>query len=128
MTSYHVSDDVICKIRDSHIVLADTPDYDETKKFQIISVFEGGYFIYVPSLMSLKDSVKLDYYNIKDYEISDRYIGSTVYFLTHRHIVRLYSRNVGMACNRCKEFAMMAEPNQPDDTFICYLCRFNPYR
>lgn len=35
----------------------------------------------------------------------------------------------GEKCAKCKEFTMMAEPNQSDGkTFICYLCRKDPWR
>lgn len=29
----------------------------------------------------------------------------------------------GETCTKCKEFFPFAEPNQPDDTLICYSCR-----
>lgn len=31
-------------------------------------------------------------------------------------------------CVRCKDFAPYGEPNQPDGTFKCHLCRTNPFR
>lgn len=34
----------------------------------------------------------------------------------------------GSACLKCKTFVTMAEPNQPNGTFICYSCRQNPFR
>lgn len=29
----------------------------------------------------------------------------------------------GCSCARCKEFNEYAEPNQPNNTFVCYACR-----
>lgn len=35
----------------------------------------------------------------------------------------------GSFCKNCKEYVLMAEPNQEDKiTFICYLCRTDKYR
>ncbi len=34
----------------------------------------------------------------------------------------------GLSCRRCKDFVHMAESNCDDGTFVCYLCRSNPYR
>lgn len=31
----------------------------------------------------------------------------------------------GATCKRCEDFNEFAEPNQPDDTFLCYRCRHN---
>jgi hypothetical protein len=33
----------------------------------------------------------------------------------------------GSVCLKCKTFINMAEPNQPNGTFICYSCRQNPF-
>lgn len=29
----------------------------------------------------------------------------------------------GSTCKKCKEYSKFSEPNQPDGTFICYVCR-----
>ena len=34
----------------------------------------------------------------------------------------------GAKCNKCKDFVLMAQSNQEDGTFICYLCRKDPWR
>lgn len=34
----------------------------------------------------------------------------------------------GCSCIKCKEFCHMAEPNQEDGSFKCFVCRDNPYR
>ncbi len=33
-----------------------------------------------------------------------------------------------MPCNHCGQFVFMAEANEPDGTFKCRACRFDPYR
>jgi len=34
-------------------------------------------------------------------------------------------KSEGATCKRCEEFNEFAEPNQDDDTFLCYRCRHN---
>lgn len=38
------------------------------------------------------------------------------------------SEETGCFCSGCQVFNVMAEPNQPDNTFKCYACRSNPMR
>lgn len=40
----------------------------------------------------------------------------------------IYPKFDGATCCKCKEPHYMAAPNQPDGTFICRLCIFNPFR
>lgn len=34
----------------------------------------------------------------------------------------------GAQCVKCKDYFYLAEPNQPDKTFICRACKLNPWR
>jgi hypothetical protein len=38
------------------------------------------------------------------------------------------SPSEGMFCKQCKDFCVFAESNQEDGSFVCYLCRQDPYR
>jgi len=29
----------------------------------------------------------------------------------------------GSTCKKCKEYSKFSEPNQPDGSFVCYVCR-----
>lgn len=34
----------------------------------------------------------------------------------------------GASCKNCSDFVPYAEPNRPDGSFVCYLCRSDPFR
>lgn len=34
--------------------------------------------------------------------------------------------NIGIICSKCNEFFQFSEPNQPNNSFICYSCRTYP--
>jgi hypothetical protein len=78
--------------------------------------------------------------NVTDYKSSwdtkiKSYFGHSVLWLRAIHVQEIESSCLanhdkceGSFCFRCKEYALMAVPNQDDGTFICYSCRFNRFR
>lgn len=125
---FKIADEVIVKIRNSHIVDRYATNFDKLQTLEIVALFESGYFVYIPQDEFVKDSVKIELYNHKRFNVPTRYIDSYVCFINDDRIVRLYHRRIGMKCRHCNEFYQYAESNQANGTLLCWSCKQNPYR
>jgi hypothetical protein len=128
MARYSPGDQVICKISDNRIasMYEDHPDYKHI--FEIISIYDEGYFVYVPQSVYLKDTIEINKSNYRKFNVLKRFVGGQAYYITDFKICDLYKKSDGVCCVRCTDFFYLAEPNQPDGTLICFLCRQNRFR
>jgi hypothetical protein len=123
-----LGDQVVCHIRDNAFVSVYEEKYDSLEIFEIISIFDEGYMVYVPQSRYLDFEVKIDKYNYKKYNMKERFIDSKAAYINEYKIVKVYKHIDGMTCSRCQDFFPMAEPNNEDGTMTCWLCKKYPYR
>ena len=57
------------------IINAYSSNFEEIKTFEIVAANQTGYFIYVPHYIFLKDTILLDQFNYKKYNISSKFLG-----------------------------------------------------
>jgi hypothetical protein len=110
------------------VIVGPYKDYDEIRTFEIIATDKFGYYLYVPDYVALKHTQKADKYQCNQLHIDYKFLDVIFIYIHGNMVCRISSILDGMTCAHCKEFKSMAEPNQPDDKFLCYDCRFNPYR
>jgi hypothetical protein len=117
-------DRVICKIKDDDIVPTYESKWERKQIFDIAAKCPGeGHIVVVPSSLFLKYSKTLTASNYKDLGVDKIFIGSTVCYIDDFRIYEIYSVLDGKSCKRCNEFCQMAEGNQKDGSFLCYVCR-----
>lgn len=119
-------DRITCKVRESKIVNPYDSDFDDEKVFDIISVDESGYYLFVPIYFNIKDSKKISHYDAKDMEVDSKFVGEEYVYITSNLISKVHTVLDGMFCNKCKDFKEYAEPNQTDSSFVCWYCRVYP--
>jgi hypothetical protein len=128
MARHAAGDQVICQIRDRRIVSMYDSAIDDRLTFEIIAIYDEGYFVCVPSTIYLKDTIVVNESNYKKLNMLKRFIGCEVYYITDFKVYDVYKKTDGMCCSHCGDFFYMAEANQSDGTLICFLCRQDPWR
>jgi hypothetical protein len=105
-------------------------DFTEVRTFDIVG-YEyynyGGYYLYIPSYITISDTIKVDSYNYKKLGVLPKFIGEDVLLVSESKINSIVSVLDGMFCDCCKEFYDYAQPNE-GDKLVCWSCRQNPYR
>lgn len=119
-------DRIDCRVKDGNIV-SPYREYDDIKTFEIVAVGDYGYHLYVPQHYSIKNTIIVDAYRCRRFDISKRFLGEDMIHITENLIYSIRQQLDGMFCCKCSEFYGMAEANQEDGTLICYSCRQNPY-
>lgn len=119
-------DQVLCRIKDNVIVSTYNDLFDETQLFDVVGIYDETYILHVPSLLTLKDSIHINYNNHKKYGLESKFIDINVCLTAEHKILRIYYRMDGMCCRVCKDFHPMASPNQFDNTLVCWRCRKYP--
>lgn len=127
MTKLKLGDRIDCRIKSS-VIVSPYKDYDEIRTFQIIAKDKQGYYLYVPSYYTLKNTLKVDNRQSKQLGIDIKFLDEEFIYIQGNMVLRIHSILDGMNCSNCKDFYQMAEPNQEDGTLICYSCKQNPYR
>lgn len=128
---YAIGDTIMCKIRGSSIIVASTEPHDAQLPFQILSLTDDRYLLAVPPYFFIKNSWNVKEEHLDKYRLDAKYLDTKVINVTPDKILGLFKRNElrdGMTCRKCHEYVGMAESNQPDGSFICWLCRQNIYR
>lgn len=120
-------DRVDCKIYANEIV-GPYKYYDDIRTFEIIAVDLSGCYLFIPNYILLKNSKKIDTFELKSLNINSKFLGEQFAYISFSFILNIKSFLDGLHCKKCKEFIDMAEPNQPDGTIICWSCKNNPYR
>jgi hypothetical protein len=123
VASYLPGDQVVCLVKAGVILHANEVDFDFKYIFDIASQYDQGYMVYVPATLHLKDVIVVTASNCFDFNLSKKFIGSSVYYITDYRIVYLHRKMDGMSCASCGEFYPMANSNQPDGTLKCWNCR-----
>ena len=126
MPKLKLGDRVSVKL-DGTTVVGPYSDHTEVRTFDIIGVEDGRYYLYVPPYITISDTVKVDNYNYKKFNILPKFIGEEVILVAENKIYKIVSRLDGTFCDYCGEFYDYAVPNQ-GDKLICWSCRQNPYR
>lgn len=127
MEDLNIGDEVIVHIRDA-VIVNPHDNFDKIKSLQIIAKDESGYYLYVPAHIHLKTSAIVTHHYCSKLEIDPIFLGDQFVYITHGFVVRVHRILDGMICDHCGEFFHLAGVNQPDEGFICYSCRVNPYR
>jgi hypothetical protein len=126
MTQLSPGDRVICRIKDGKISNVYEATWDDVQVFDIISVVNDNYIIYVPQDMALKQTFVLDKAHYKQFNASAKFIDSTVCIINEHEIIDVYSKLDGQCCSKCNEFISMAEPSKTAESFICWSCKKYP--
>lgn len=128
MASCSPGDQVICYLKDGHIVSVYDNEWQDKSIFDIVSLYEEGYMLYVSEDIRLIDAILLTKTNYTKFNADKKFIGSYIYYITDHKIVSIYSKLDGICCIKCETFCRMAEPNQPDGrSFICWNCVKYPH-
>jgi hypothetical protein len=127
MPKLKAGDRVSCKLKESKIV-SPYATYDDIRTFEIISVDEKGYFLFIPSYIFIKESFKIDNYSYKRIGVPPKYIGDDSIHIDDGGVYQVAFIMEGQCCKRCSEFFDYAEVNQPDGSMMCWSCRKDPYR
>lgn len=127
MTKLKAGDRVNCRIKNGLIVSPYQGDYDEVHSFEIIGVDQFGYYLYIPSYFRLRDSVIIDDYACILLQINKKFVGEEIVYIQEGMIAQIQYRVDGCYCVKCGEFYHMAQPNQADNSLICWSCRHYPH-
>jgi hypothetical protein len=119
-------DRVSCKVKSCQVINAYADDWDDKFTFEVVSIDNRGYYIYIPHYIYIKGCLKVNEYNLKTYEINKRFIGENILYILENSIIQIEIKSDGLVCTRCKEFSALAECK--DSAFICWACRTYPYR
>lgn len=127
MTRLHPGDRVDCRVKSSTIV-SPYKNYDEIKTFEIVAVASGnaGYYLYVPQYYALRETFIADKYACKRLRIDKRFLDENIVHIDESMVAHVHAKLDGMKCSKCEDFYPFAEPNQPNDTLICWNCRQYP--
>jgi hypothetical protein len=126
MTQLSPGDRVICRIKDGKISNVYEATWDDTQVFDIISIVNDNYIIYVPIDYPLKQTFILDKAHYKQFNAPIKFIDSTVCIINEHEIVGVHSKLDGMCCSKCGEFISMGAPAKSGDPFICWGCKTYP--
>lgn len=119
-------DRVDCHLRNGCIINPHR-EFDDTKTFEIVAVTEYGYYLFVPQYICLPDTTPIDERSCKRMGIDRRFLGELMVHINENMVYRIVSQLDGKTCIICQEFCPMAEANQEDGTFTCFICRSSPY-
>lgn len=127
MTSLKAGDRVELCLKNSAVVNPHDA-HDETKSFEIVATDPFGYYLYSHEHANIRGTHRADAARCRKLGIDLRFVDEEILYITEAY-VRRSTKMDGVCCARCKDFVMMAVPNQPDEkTFLCYNCRNYPYR
>lgn len=119
-------DKVVCKIKDNKIVNIYEETGCEKKVFEIISIHNNGYMVYIPNHYFLHGSVYLSPDNLRRYKIDKRFADTYTCYITEHNITAIHSKLDGMRCCECDEFYPMAAANFEETKLLCWRCRHYP--
>jgi hypothetical protein len=108
--------------------IADKDEEHYTYRLDIISKTNVGWVMYVPNYITVPHAEKITEALSRKYGIDKKYHGGRMVVVGIDSVLDVIIRTDGTVCVGCKKFYPYAEPNQDDNTLICYSCRDNPYR
>lgn len=131
MVTLKPGDRVSCKLKESRIV-GPYEDHDDIRQFEIIAAkaeyYSTNYHLFVPHYLTVKGTVKIDRFLIRDLKIHSKFLGEDAICIPEKQICNIKYIMSGLCCVVCGDFYEYAEPNQPDGALICFSCKQNPYR
>lgn len=128
MTRLKPGDRVDLTLKSNATVSPFSGDFDEIKTFEIVSLDAHGYYLYIPSYLTVKSAIRMDARECRTLKIDPRYTGENILYISDGMIYKVNSIMDGMTCINCQEFCQFASSNQEDGTFICWQCRKDPWR
>jgi hypothetical protein len=114
--------------KSNQIVSPYDTSFEEKKTLQVIGSDQYGYYLHIPGYIILNNSYTLEPKEAKEYSIDSKFIGELVLYIREGFIAKVINKMDGCVCKKCKEFYHQSQPNQPDGSMICWLCRNYPYR
>jgi hypothetical protein len=120
-------DQIICHLKNGQIISVYEDEWDGRHIFDIVSIYDNGYLIYIPQAMVIKESFEITKWNYKGLGTKIKFIGSTVCYITDHNIMGIYSKIDGVHCDECGEFYRFAEADKITDKLTCWACRAYPY-
>ena len=127
MAKLKPGDRIDCRIKEAEIV-SSYKDYDQIKTFEIVAFDKGGYYLYVPPYLSLRNTFTIDEAQCKTLSIDLRFLNRKGVYIKGGMVYKVNMVFDGTKCCRCHDFVHMAGPNQLDGTFLCWSCRGDPFR
>lgn len=118
-------DRINCRLKESRIVNPYS-EFDDEKTFEVISVDDSGYYLFVPVYYLVKDSYKIDHWDAKEMGVDPRFLGEECVYILENLVAKVHAVLDGMFCTKCKEFYEYASANQKNGTLICWTCRTYP--
>jgi len=127
---YHIGDRVYCRINSDSSVIFDYDFYDsrylqfKIRTFEVIGIHDIFYVILC--WPGVDDAVLLNKDRIDKWNINPKHLGRYGIFVREfsiggRETIDYYKN--ALACKVCKEYYPYAEPNQPDGSLVCWVCR-----
>lgn len=126
-------DIVTCKIKGNTIVQVLSLKWDVELSFEVIgySFADDFYILQVPKYYNIRNSWLIERDHLDELLVKKKLLGKKAVAIQQDKIIRYQRKDSiqdGMACDKCKKFYHMAEPNQVNGTLLCWSCRDNPYR
>ena len=121
--------DVIKVMTDKDCYITDDQSsYNTPVRLQVISRRKTASVCYVPTYINVTNKKKLNAGLRQQLELEKKWLNSYIVVIADSDIIEIIKQDSGATCSNCKLFCRYAEPNQPDNTFICYQCKESPYR
>lgn len=121
---------VECKIRGNSIVPIKEGNFDVVLEFEVIGFDRrvNRNLLFIPPFNSIKNSFNLTEESLELYNLQPKWLDYRAYLIGEERVVRIKYKNTamdGLYCGHCGEYAAMANPNQSNGGFVCFLCRSN---
>lgn len=123
MSVFVPGDQVICFVWRKSIIYPTYDVCDFKHIFEIIAADSGEYLLYIPDDVDLDNIIVVTKKILELNKINKKFLGVRAYKINEAQIKDLHEKLDGQSCMRCGEFYKMAEPNQSDGTFKCWLCK-----
>lgn len=123
---FEVHDAITCKVRGNTIVNINSNYFDSQINLEIVGIDDKQtkFLIIIPTLYNIQGSFNIKEGHIEKFHDNPNYLDQRAIALGLDRVGTLMTVKAdGMFCIKCKTFFPMAEFNQPDETFMCYVCR-----
>lgn len=127
MAELKPGDIISCLIKDK-VIVSTYKEHDTIQDFEILATDFYGYYLYVPHYCYLEETFEADDIQCFRLGIDPKFTNSNIIYIQGSMVHCIKSILDGMICKNCREFYQYSEANQADQSFICFSCKFNPYR
>lgn len=125
MIRLKAGDRISVKIENNKVV-SPYSNYTSIGTFDIIGTdyYSDTYYVYIPHYILLSQTVKIDNYNYKKFDLLPKYIGENILVLHEKFINSIIHEVQGTFCLKCNENYPFANPSNNED-FICKSCNID---